>query len=522
MADVLLHHLLLVRQRERPWHQRLFYADDDLSGEGIEHLRRSAAFQVELLSQHRSSEQIVASRPASKRPSDKEFEDSSTLPPAPGSFQEKEVRLHQRETLQVADCKTCRGKGILRCEDCFGTGILCNTCDGDGRVLCHTCLGEGMVVQWVVLVQQWTVEQRGATVLPRDDLPLLGETVESWFQEVGGELLPDLEPETLRQHLDVVPDAGLLLRVKATQDALLKKSQSSKEPFLHHSFRVRAVPIGYALQRSGLTAQESWLVGHGPQAQLLLPRKKQLDPIKGAGWLGLGSGGAMAALSVMPVLPVPDPLLLAGGALAGMATLAGGYRTFGPRRPLPILISANAGGRATGWLSVLAYVGSYTRRLRVLDRDYGERLALLRGGESPRNQSQSLTVELENGRRARLLEVDGLWDRAPEVIELIERVADGFLIFEPSAGQAFPLAERLRAIGGGRGETPLHIVPLDSGEDLPPGPALPGDPLPVDAIRQHFVTSFDRSIDWEALFDHLFAPVERLLEATTNPRNNPS
>ena len=97
MADVLLHHLLLVHERERPWHQRLFYADDDLSAEGIEHLRRSAAFQVELLSQHRSSKQILAKRPVSQRPTDSDFASSSTIPPAPGSFQEKEVRLHQRD-----------------------------------------------------------------------------------------------------------------------------------------------------------------------------------------------------------------------------------------------------------------------------------------------------------------------------------------------------------------------------------------------------------------------------------------
>jgi len=55
----------------------------------------------------------------------------------------------------MATCKTCNGKGSVKCPKCKGTGRVgggilssssqCNNCDGSGIVKCGVCHGKGSV-----------------------------------------------------------------------------------------------------------------------------------------------------------------------------------------------------------------------------------------------------------------------------------------------------------------------------------------------------------------------------------------
>jgi hypothetical protein len=58
------------------------------------------------------------------------------------------------------ECRTCRGKGLLQCGYCRGTGFFtiadvligtlndCPVCDGVGEIKCEKCIGTGAIAKW--------------------------------------------------------------------------------------------------------------------------------------------------------------------------------------------------------------------------------------------------------------------------------------------------------------------------------------------------------------------------------------
>lgn len=60
-----------------------------------------------------------------------------------------------KEVVSMATCKTCHGKGSVKCPKCKGTGRIvggpftssrkCDNCNGSGVVKCGACNGKGYV-----------------------------------------------------------------------------------------------------------------------------------------------------------------------------------------------------------------------------------------------------------------------------------------------------------------------------------------------------------------------------------------
>jgi len=66
----------------------------------------------------------------------------------------KDVRIinKKRRKNTMATCKTCKGKGSVKCLTCDGEGRIipvlssaysCKNCEGSGVVKCGVCKGEG-------------------------------------------------------------------------------------------------------------------------------------------------------------------------------------------------------------------------------------------------------------------------------------------------------------------------------------------------------------------------------------------
>ncbi len=552
MSDVLFRYLLTARRREKSTWRRLLLADDPLLEAGIEQLVETAAARVEVTSQHERVTMEKVTVPASRRRTVRFYKVAQPNRPRDGHFERRTEKFPLKDTLQVYTCPSCSGSGRVRCQTCRGRGNVtcsscggsgrtqgndgtrrrcsgcggrgrrtCGGCGGSGRVTCRQCRGEGRVASWDVEVYLWLIEERA-----EDELPLPAEEARvrrafhGWL-EVDPERVPSLEPEAVAEHLGFETPRALEVAAQADEHRrrLEGEARGSSDRYLFHRTECSIAPVGYTVVRLAGRARFYWLVGRGGQAKEVTPKGRP-DALKCAGWLGLGSGTATSWTAVdqayglaLPVLEIFHgmPLeLLGGGSVASWALVVAAARRI-RRRPPPVpavgLIVAD--GRPTVFLTCLAYLGSYLGQLTVLDRAYDIQSRRLLGRMRPNRQSESLGLELADGRRLRLIEVANHAKLSPERFQLMVQALDAVMILETPDRTADDLRARLKGAGPTLAVATLAIDDrLDvSGAD---------DALPLEALRRAFVQDLAGDVAWDAHFERMWRPLATLIETASD------
>ncbi len=555
MSDVLFRYLLTARQRERSVFRRYFLADDPLLEAGVEQLVETAAARVGVTSQHERVSRRTVTVPASQRRSVRFYEVAEPNRPREGHFERKLEEFPLGDTVNVFNCPSCSGSGRVKCWTCSGRGAVscsscggsgrtqdsggrrrtcggcggsgrqtCGTCRGSGDVMCGKCRGEGQLASWEVEVYQWLIEQRSADALPLPaDESRVRRAFDRWLK-TSNEQLASYEPAAVASHLGF--DTADALEVAARADAqrrnLEDKAEKSSNRFLFLRSDRSIAPVGYTVVRLDDTARFYWLVGRGDKALEVKP-KGRADGVKCLGWMGLGSGGAMAweslTLAFDQALPVIESLQLlgegpslwlAGGSAASWLLTAAGIRRVHLRKPpVPTVGLIPAAGRPTAFLTCLAYLGSYLGHLKVIDRAYDIQSEHLLGRMRPNRQSESLGIELAGGRKIRLVEVANPGGLSAERIRLMAQALDAVMILE-QPHQLDQTATDLEAQIASAAKPPPRIgtLRIDNGRDLHALQAA----LPLEAVRRAFVEDVAGDVDWQALFDRMWRPLEELLE----------
>ena len=563
MSDVLFRFLLMARRRDRSRLRRFFLRDEQLLAAGVEQLVETAAARIQVYSQHERVSRRTDTVPASHRHRVRFYDEARPNRPAPGSFEKRSEEFPLEPSLKVFTCPTCRGRGEVRCGRCRGHGLLrcfrcrgsgwessvkrrwrcracggggqttCSRCRGSGEVVCGRCRGEGELASWEVEIYRWLVEERGGEEYPLPK-PSIRATFHRWLK-IDRDLAADLQPETAAQHLGYqTPEAmEVAARADALRQRLESEARTSADRYLHHRSDCSLSPVGYTVVRLKTRARYYWLVGRGERA-LEVGHLGRPDGTKVLGWLGFGSGSTMASEALLrafdlagsggaDLLAGMGDLWLAGGStVSGLLLLAGVRRVLYRKPPVLTVALLPVTGEPTPWLTCLAYLGSYTQRLRVLDRAYDTQLERLLGKMRPARQSESLTVELADGRKVRLVEVarpDSLSE--VELRRMLEAL-DGVMIIEEPDRRGDELAARLRSLvvtEAKIGRASIDRSPdvaLTRGPGEPPPP--PGAPVPVEAIRRAFVEIGGDDPDWDDLCLRLWRPVDALLAIADDER----
>ncbi len=552
MSDVLFRYLLTARRRERSAFRRLVLADDPLLEAGVEQLVETAAAQVEVTSQHERVGKRDVTVPESRHHSVRFYDVARPNRPREGHFERRTDEFPLRNTLKVYTCPSCSGSGRVRCGSCSGRGNVscsgcggsgrvqtgsgrrgtcggcggsgrqtCFSCHGSGRVTCGQCRGEGRLASWETEVYQWLIEERSGEEYPLEaEQGRVRRAFHRWLG-IDPERVASLEPAAVSDHLGFETAAALEVAVRADDHRrrLEAEASSSGDRYLFHRTDRSVAPVGYTVVRLAGKARFYWLVGRGEQALEVTPRGRP-DGWKCAGWLGVGSGSLMGyesvALAYEQALPLLESLQLfgevpsfwlgGGSAASWLLTLLGVRRVRLRKPPIPTIGLIPAAGQPTAFLTCLAYLGSYLERLRVLDRAYDLQSQRLIGKPRSGRQSESLGIELADGRKIRLVEVPNPRDLSPEKIQLMAQALDAVLILEAPEQKASDLKARIAAATGPSPRIGTLLV--DGGADL--GTAETA--LPLEAVRRAFVEDIAGGVDWQDLFNRMWRPLEELLE----------
>ncbi len=556
MSDVLFRYLLTARERERSTLRRLFLADDPLLEAGVEELVETAVARVEVTSQHEEVRMESVTVPASRRRSVRFYETAQPNPPREGHFERRTDKFPLSGTLSVYTCTTCGGSGKITCGRCLGSGrARCASCGGSGRrkdaegrsswcgsggggggrtcgsgggsgkVTCGACRGEGRLASWDAEVYIWSIEKRAHDELPSPaEESRVKKAFHRWLetaktaQEHVGELVASFEPAAVADHLgfETAEARSVATRADRHRRRLEDEARTARGRYLFHRTDRRIAPVGYVIVRLAGRARLYWLVGRGAQAEEVTPRGRP-DGVKCLGWLGFGSGSATAYESVAvaweQTVPLVEALVqapslsLAGGAAASWTlTLIGAHRVRSRKPPVPAVGLITTDGRPTTFLTCLAYLGSYVGHLEVLDRAYDFQSRRLLGGAGSHRQSESLGIELADGRRIRLVEVANPHGLSAELLTLMARALDAVLILEQPDQTAADLSARIGAV---EPAPRIGTLAIDDRQEL--GDA--GASLSLEAIRRAFVEDLGRDVEWQALLERMWRPLDDLLEA---------
>ena len=573
MSDVLFRYLLTARQRERSVFRRLFLADDPLLEAGVEQLVETASARVGVKSQHERVSRRNVTVPASRRRTVRFYDVAMPNRPHGGRFERRSEEFPLKDTLQVFTCTSCGGSGEVRCGRCSGRRTVscsrcsgagktetssgrrrtcrgcggsgrqtCGTCGGSGRVTCRQCRGEGRLAGWEVEVYLWLIEERSEDELPLPaDETRVGHAFNRWLK-TNKEQLTSFEPASVVAHLgfDTKDALAVAARADARRRRLEDEAKASNDRYLFHRTDRWIAPVGYTVVRLDGKARFYWLVGRGDKAREVTPSGRP-DGLKCLGWLGAGTGSLMGyegvALAYEQALPLLESLQLfgevpslwlAGGSAASWLLTLTGVRRVRLRKPPVLTIGLIVeAGRPTVFLTCLAYLGSYLGHLRVLDRAYDIQSERLLGRMRPNRQSESLGIELADGRRIRLVEVANPQGLSAQRIRLMAQALDAVMILKPSdqtaaEGSAAPLQGDLgaRIAAAGSPSPRIGSLRIDDGASAARDLADLGDQaeaaLPLEAVRRAFVRDVHADVDWQGLYDRMWRPLDDLLKRSAN------
>ncbi len=554
MSDVLFRYLLTARRRDRSVLRRLVFADEPLLAAGLEQLVETAAARVEVTSQHERVGQRTVTVPASRHRRVRFYDVARPNRPREGRFERRSEAFPLRPSLRIYPCTACGGAGEITCRRCAGRGVAgcptcgasrrrrgrrracrvcggrgdatCRRCRGRGRVTCGSCRGEGQLASWEVEVYQWLVASRAGEETPRlTEEARVRHAFRRWLK-ADPDRVANFEPAAVEKHLGYrTPEA---LEVAARADAhrrrLEDEARSSADRYLFHRTDRSLAPVGYTLMRLAGRGHGYWLVGRGEHAREVTPRGRP-DAWKCLGWLGLGSGGTLGYEGVvqawdlaLPVLEgltlfaeMPLALLAGGSAASWLLTLAGVRRLHRRQAPVQTVGLIVRGGRPTPFLTCLAYLGSYLGRLTVSDRAYDLQSERLLGRMRPDRQSESLSIELPDGRKVRLVEVARPDRLSDAQVRLMARALDAVMFLEAPEPKPSDLPQRVASAAPA---LPTGALAIGAGGDLREA----AGPLPLETIRRTFVEDLAADVDWPAVFERMWRPLDALLGGAGAPR----
>ncbi len=558
MSDVLFRYLLTARQRDESVFRRLVLADEPLLEAGVEQLVETAAVRVQVTSQHERTERRRDTVPASRHRRVHFYDAPEPRRPQDGHFEERSEEFPLRDTLNIYTCTDCRGAGKVRCRTCSGRGKTgctgcggsgkvqnhkgrrrrCGTCGGSGRqrcfscqgsgmVTCRTCRGEGQLASWEAEVFHYLIERRSADEYPpAAQEARIHRTFERWLG-IEPDQVANLERATVAEHLGFeTPEAlAVIAQADTKRREMEQEAQRSTGRFLFLRTDPALSPVGYTVVRLDGKARYYWLIGRGEKALEVLPRGRA-DGWKCAGWLGLGSGSAMAyeavaqtysfaqpVLEMLAATQVPVSWLITGSAASWLMTLRGVRRVRLRRPPVSTIGLIVPSGRPTAFLTCLAYLGSYLERLKVLDRAYDAQSDELLGRMRSKRQSQSLSLELPDGHKVRLVELARSHRLSDSQLLLMAQALDGVMILEEPEQNAAELVERITKLAKPSPNITRLRIDSEAAELRDPPLSPVGDRgLPLAGIRRAFVGDMQRAVDWDTLYQQMWQPLAGLLE----------
>ena len=127
----------------------------------------------------------------------------------------------------------------------------------------------------------------------------------------------------------------------------------------------------------------------------------------------------------------------------------------------------------------------------------------------PDRQSESLSIELPDGRKVRLVEVANPRGLSDHQVRLMVQALDGVMILEHPERPAARLSVRISAAAA---EPPrIGVLPVADDGDLQDPEAA----LPLEALRRAFVEDVRGDSDWPALFERMWQPLDELIAPVT-------
>ncbi len=552
MSDILFRYLLMARRRDHSFFRRLLLRDEQLLEAGLEQLVESAAAKVSIKSQHEKVSRKSVTVPYSRHRAIRFYDVATPNRPAAGRFEKRSESFPLKPTLSISTCtpcsgtgkvtcRRCSGRGRRRCGSCSGSGQVrtksgrmtcgacggsgrksCTSCWGSGRQTCSPCAGEGQLASWEEEIYQWLIESDWKEQYPSEQSrSRLRGPFNKWLKK-HDDRVADLKPQTAGAHLGfTTPEAlGVAARADRDRQALEQAARRNRNRYLFHETVCRLAPVGYSVGRLAGKAHYYWLVGRGEKALEITPWGRA-DVMKSLGWLGFGSGGPLAYEGFVQTFQLSDFLWnlqlfgelpyfgVMGGLAASTALALAGLRRMICRKPRVQTVGIlHEAGEPTPLLPCLAYLGSHTGRLTVLDRVYVTQTQRMLGKMRVARQSESLAVELADGRRVHLIEVAGAPQLSKDQLHLMLKALDGLVILKENAvAQAPGLEIRLRSL------TPAKLEIAEAVIDRNPDAEIAGhrEGLPLEAIRREFVGSLHAQVDWNILFAKIWRPVDRLL-----------
>ncbi len=529
MSEVLLRYLRMVRREGRSRSARLLFPHELEAIPGSERERRSVAIVVSAEAYTRI-EHRIASGPASVLKTENFFF-SPLNAPAPGPdgssvIERVEASVEVEECAGChgagkIECRACRGQGVVECSVCVGRGWLaswrdtCVQCNGRTRVTCRSCNGDGLthaacngegrIARWEETVAVPFRKTFRDVVIPAElRSQSIRDAVERWLPV--GERLTQLSREAVVATLGYDrPDLGDVLRqADAVRSQLGARLQQEGVAETSGMFSYSVIPISACEYRNQRGRRETfWLVGTGGSAVDLSTTnepsswEKRFDalmhPRKGEStFLVPGLIYVIVVCFVGSLLVVPlalcaqNPRFLRR-ALDAVACNLRRLRRAPRTRTMAVAAPGNA---ASTYLACVASIGSHVGRLKVVDSGIGPHVdALIDGCAGDRGPS-SVILQVGRNEFVRLISLSSDGAERPREMALLPEAVDGVVQIGPDDESVAPEA-LLRA--------------RDAAEGSPPSVRA------LDLIREAFTRQRKLELDWPAVFDKLWAPIQRAL-----------
>lgn len=168
------------------------------------------------------------------------------------------------------------------------------------------------------------------------------------------------------------------------------------------------VPVGYSVLRQDERASWYWLLGRGAEAIEVLPWRRP-DPVKVLGWVGAAAFVVVAALVAEALLSgatIPSDAWLSygvSGVTGAVAAAVGLPRAFARPQLVRTVVVLSDSQITAAFLPCVAALGSYLGAFHVRDSAWVAHLDALQGGARSARQSDSVTLQLPDGRRVRIV-----------------------------------------------------------------------------------------------------------------------
>jgi hypothetical protein len=546
-----------MRRRERSLWRRLFFPHELEPTPGTEQVSQGVAIRVEAVAHYLRVERRTAWGPASSLGKMKLFEDGPV--PSDGSFGNQESIVRPlRETSTISRCAACNGAGTLRCHVCNGSGgrytLWCSTCSGSGREPHSECNGEGERASWKEVVYtrstaslvRWSIPEEFATHEVR-------QAVERSAAPSPAFLIKDLSDARIAPLLRGTSEGPFtcIASARAAAEELEKQLCESEREGIRITASFQVAPVSAVTFRGALNREERfWLVGRGPAAvepedppsRVRWPALRYLRYF-GSLLVAIGETGywpfqlgvwgllyyvlrysrfarrtfGFSALDIHPLYSFSSAVIAAalahdlvrGGLLKRfLDSVRLSYRRLRRRTRVRTIAVVGAPDDFRTWLACLNMIGSHLDRLKPVGPATRELLRAMLGQAPGSNSCPTTFLETKQGEVLRLVPVglpssksryeSSLISGAVDGVIRLTRMSDDNTAADVTCPQASLVLSRRTDLADSTGATPTGAAA-------------------IDLIRKSFTRETTAGLDWQAVFNRLWAPVEHVLSFAGRP-----